>query len=500
MRRNEGGIALVLCILALMVLTGIAVGLLYMTDAETSINSNYRSSQQAYFAALAGVQSVRERMTLSNVAPHLITGPTTMPGGAASVMYVVNPASNSDTVTLPIITGTGSYADNELCTELTAQNVGCTQPSTSYALLSEDPPSYGGASTVPAMGQLNYKWVRITAKANAATAPYYANGSASGGGVQPNTQICWDDRFVEVPVTTLGLANCSAGGSGSNPPSQTPVYQLTSLAFTPSGASRMLQMEVAQDPPLTTRGAVDSQDSVNLNGKLTIDGYDYCTCSCTTDNKGVTTCTNRAGQVCDGSKYAIYASGTVDPPKPSETFASGQTPAVVQNQPWPWDLTALVNRFSPGAVAVTGSPYNWSCTGGNCGTQSNVTLGTLPASGPPLSPVSPSDAGYQITYVPGNVQISGSNSQGFGVLVVNGNLDIHGGFTFDGLIIVTGVISFTGGGSTGVNITGGVIAGQQSLVDNTLGGSITINYDFCALPQPDKTKPPRVLALRELNF
>src|SRR2546426_4183407 len=121
MRRNEGGIALVLCILALMVLTGIAIGLMYMTDAETLINSNYRSSQQAYFAALAGLQSVRERMTLDNAAPHLITGPTTMPGGAASVMYVVNPANASDTVTLGTITGAGSYSDNELCTELTAQ-------------------------------------------------------------------------------------------------------------------------------------------------------------------------------------------------------------------------------------------------------------------------------------------------------------------------------------------------------------------------------------------
>ena len=497
MRRNERGIALVLCILALMVLTGIAVGLMYMTDAETSINNNYRSSQQAYFAALAGVQSVRERMTLANVAPHLITGPATMPGGAASVTYVTNPASGSDTVTLPIITGTGSYADNELCTELTAQGVNCTLPATNYALLSEDPPSYGGASTVPAMGQINYKWVRITAKANGAAAPYYTNGSSASASL--GTQICWDG-VAEVPVTTLGVANCSAGGSGSNPPGWNPVYQLTALAFTPTGASRMLQMEVAQDPPLETHGAVDSQDHVSLNGKLTIDGYDYCTCNCTTDKKGVTTCTNRAGKVCDGSKYAIYASGSVDPAKPSEEFDSGQTPAIAQNQPWPWDLNALVNRFSAGAVAVTGSPYNWSCTGGNCGTHSNVTLGTLPASGAPLSPVSPSDPGYQVTYVPGDVQITANGSQGFGVLVVNGNLDIHGGFTFDGLIIVTGVISFTGGGSTGVNISGAVIAGQQSLSDNTLGGSVTINYDFCALPQPDKTKPPRALALRELNF
>ena len=51
-----------------------------------------------------------------------------------------------------------------------------------------------------------------------------------------------------------------------------------------------------------------------------------------------------------------------------------------------------------------------------------------------------------------------------------------------------------------MNIYGAVIAGQESLVDNVLGGSAVIDYDYCALPQPDKTKPPRTLAFRELNF
>jgi hypothetical protein len=37
-------------------------------------------------------------------------------------------------------------------------------------------------------------------------------------------------------------------------------------------------------------------------------------------------------------------------------------------------------------------------------------------------------------------------------------------------------------------------------VDNVLGGSVSINYDYCALPQPNKNKPPRVLSVHELNF
>src|SRR5712692_7044846 len=56
MRRNERGMALLLCILSLMLLTVIAAGMIYMTDSETMVNNNYRSSQQAYFAAMAGLQ------------------------------------------------------------------------------------------------------------------------------------------------------------------------------------------------------------------------------------------------------------------------------------------------------------------------------------------------------------------------------------------------------------------------------------------------------------
>src|SRR2546423_10350664 len=140
MRRSERGIALLLCILSLMVLTGIAIGMMYMTDSETMINANYRSSQQAYFSALSGLQSVRERMTPANVAPHLIVGPGATPGTPLSVVYVVNP-SPADVVDLAAITGPNNpFYDTELCTELNAQGQACAAPG--YApLVTEDPPS-----------------------------------------------------------------------------------------------------------------------------------------------------------------------------------------------------------------------------------------------------------------------------------------------------------------------------------------------------------------------
>lgn len=493
MRRNERGLALVTSILALMVLTGLAVGLVYMTSAETMINDNYKNSQQAYDAALAGLQNVRERMTPAATGTHAILAslPAAMPGsGGSTVLYVTNPKAGEAINTATISTSGSSFYDKELCTELVAQGRATTAtcaPAASDTTLAEDPAS---------LNTLNYKWVRVTLKANAGASPYFTNNVQNNSTAVNQTQVCWDG--TQQVLFGGAVTSCSNASSSV----YTPVYQLTSMSLTPTNSTRMVQMEVALDPPLQTRGAVDSQDHVTLNGSLTVNGYDYCQCNCVTDKKGNTTCTNRnTGAACTAanSNYAIYASNTVDNPNSSETFLSGQTPPVVQNQPWPYDLNSLVQQYAtaPGTVNVTSSPYSWNCNSG-CGTKPNANFGVPPAF-PPNPPGNPTGMTSQVTYIPGDVSLT-AGATGAGILIVNGNLDIHGGFNYYGLVIVTGVISFTGGGSQGVNIYGGIIAGQQSLVDNVLGGSAVINFDRCALPQRNDNQPPRVLAMRELSF
>ena len=506
MKRNERGIALLTALFALFLLTGIGIGLLYLTDSETLVNGNYRSSQQAYFAAMAGLQNVRERMTPANVAPHLVVGPPATPGNANSIVYVVNP----DAATVNPVAA-GPDQDNQLCTEFPAvSGGGCPGVgSNNYmAPIPDDTAAQLGVNPAT-FTALDYRWVRIERKVNATNAPYYAQGAANNGGVTPSTPICWNGAS-ELPLNSFpGDPSCSAG-TGSDPPGHTPVYVLTAFASTPNGATRVLQMEVAQDPPLVTHGAVDSQDHVNLHGSLTVNGYDFCSCTCTTTGNGnnqQTTCTNRVtgaiAPTCDGTHYSIYSASTVQNPNNSETLVAGTSPPVVQNQPWTWDVNELVQKYStaPGSVDVTGPPYNWSCTSGSCGTRSGASLGVPPTfpPDPPVNPVGPANMQSQITVVPGNVQLTGG-STGNGVLVVNGNLDIHGGLQFYGVIIVTGVISFTGGGSDHTNIYGAVIAGQQSYVDNTLGGSANISFDFCALPGGNRNFPPRALGLRDINF
>jgi hypothetical protein len=513
MKRNERGIALMTALFALLLLTGIGFGLLYMTDAETMINSNYRSSQQAYFAAMAGLQNVRERLTVADVAPHKLTqapvpapGNPATPGSAGSILYVINPGATPTTL------GSADY-DTQLQAEYTSLALGWPPAGNTYiAPFAPDDVGLqpGVNAAIYNLNPIPYRWVRVEQKLNGSNAPYYSTPIGTNG-ANAQTPICWNGAN-ELPLTLIGDPDC-AHGLGSDPPSHTPVYLLTAYASVPTNppTTRVLQMEVAQDPPLSTHGAVDSQDHVNLNGQLTVNGYDYCSCTCTTTGSGnnqTTTCTNRVtgaiAPTCDATHYSIYSASTVQNPNSSETLIAGTNPPVVQNQPWTWDVQELVQRFSttPGAVNVTNAPYNWNCSGGACGTQSNVTLGvppTFPPS-PANNPIGPANMQSQITIVPGNLQLTSNSSVGNGVLVVNGNLDIHGGLQFYGVIIVTGVISFTGGGSSGTNIYGAVIAGQQSYVDTTLGGSANINFDYCALPNGSTTQPPRSLALRDINF
>ncbi len=512
--KNQRGIALFISIFALLLLTAVAMGLMFLADTETNINNNYRITQQASTAAWGGLQEVRDRMMLINVAPHLLSAASVpaLPGAvpntatAASVMYLMNPVPG-DVVPDPTNSG-NRYFDTELCHESflgfggnPGTNVPCavSYPGGAWmTAVNSDNPFFGTNATP------SYKWVRINWKINNSLG--VAQFRVQPG--QPDvTAICWDGAH-QIPMPAGNVFCEDPAGKGP----QTTVYQLTSLAVTPTGARRMAQMEVAQQPPMITNAAVDSQDHVTLNGQLTVNGYDACSCACTTDKNGVTTCTNQPGKICDNTKWAIYSAGTVDNPNNSEQIIAGPNPPIAQNQQWKYDIPSLINNYKtdPNAIdaaqsCYTGGPIpcGYTCTGSptTCGTQAGQQFGVPPTfpPTPPDSPVGPANMAQQVTYVKGNLQITGG-SIGNGVLVVDGDLDIHGGLQFYGLILVKGVISFTGGGADKVNIYGSVLAGQESKVDTVLGGSAVINFDYCALPKGAKNRPPMVLSYRELNY
>ena len=119
-KKSEAGVALIMALLVLLVLSAIAAGLVYMTNTETMVNSNYRSEQVAYFAAKAGMEEARDRMMLNlpggyyfaNMVPNPL--PTKEPADSnGGVLYIVNEGNQPGTVQ-PWAAG-NAYMDDEIC-------------------------------------------------------------------------------------------------------------------------------------------------------------------------------------------------------------------------------------------------------------------------------------------------------------------------------------------------------------------------------------------------
>lgn len=526
--QKQRGVAMIVALLCLVLLAAIGMGLMFMADTENSVNNNYRDSQKAYFAARAGAENVRLQLAGSgslNAAALGLTMPVAASG--SGMIYVKNPTAGEPidpTAASGTTLLTNPYLDDQLCWEsyaglaLSAGTGGpcggtsgqsptqLLQASTSFTPITlATSPGINGTDALP------FKWVRITNKQNL-MGPL---GKRVVPAAADALQVCWDGgQEITIPVgqTCTGQV-----------PTAMPVWEITSLAVTPKlgqnpGARRMVQMEVALNPPLVPPAPISTQAPVNLQGSFILNAYDNCSCTCTpATNKTPMTC--GVGQpACVNSAHAVFTASTV-----SQTGASGQTTtsygtdptgtASVQNvNPWPANLNIdnLIAHYSPGAQMPS---FASSCTGTqnfnamppqylNCGTQTSQTFGTYPSS----LPIEPTPGSYtSVTeYIPGSVKLT-SAASGSGILIVDGDLEINGGLNWYGLILVRGQVSFTGGAGQSTNLYGAILAGKdvtatdQSVTDK-FGGSINFHYDVCALSGTGKGMPPHLIATHEVMY
>ena len=120
-------------------------------------------------------------------------------------------------------------------------------------------------------------------------------------------------------------------------------------------------------------------------------------------------------------------------------------------------------------------------TGGNRRVEPSASGGVCTKADPnnmgaPLAPASACGGYFPIVWVEGNLTINGV--QGQGVLIVNGDLDVQGGFQFYGPVIVKGRLSTQG---TGGHFQGGVIAANVNLNQTSILGNAIINFSSCAV-------------------
>ena len=89
----------------------------------------------------------------------------------------------------------------------------------------------------------------------------------------------------------------------------------------------------------------------------------------------------------------------------------------------------------------------------------------------------PCEGFFPIIYARGNLSLS-AQSKGQGILLVEGDLAVSGGFEFYGPVIVRGSLKTTGSGG---HFNGGVMAANVDLEQSTVLGDAVISYSSCAI-------------------
>jgi len=227
---GESGVALLIAIFVLMLVSVIAISLIVSAGTETALASNYRSSATVYYAAMAGLEEARQRLqskspdyfnnTTANFMP-----PAGTPLTLNSVRYIINQSGGDNPVPND---PTNAYYDAEYAKEF-IPNAITGVPDVQMI------PSISGSNADGLPGPV-FKWVRINAVTEASL-NLDVNHDAF---YDPNTLLYYD------PAHTDGHGNAQPSLIVSTLPPATAVQalEITSLAVLPNGSQKVLQYVV----------------------------------------------------------------------------------------------------------------------------------------------------------------------------------------------------------------------------------------------------------------
>jgi Tfp pilus assembly protein PilX len=247
------------------------------------------------------------------------------------------------------------------------------------------------------------------------------------------------------------------------------IYLVTSSGYT-GNSYRTVEAEVTKSPPITVPAPLYVKADAKIHGNSTdVSGIDLCGGS---DKPGIVTTKNPGSIDISGNPTIVGAGGT----SPNITYNGANL-----------DIDAMVNslkklaNFSYTVTSATHTGMNWG----------------TPTEGANLE--SPSTcAVHNIVYYDTNgtdIKLAGDSS-GCGILLVEGDLDVNGGFSWHGVIIVTGSVKYTGGG--GKQVTGGMLSGGTVDAD-VIGGNANIIYCSSAISNQTNSFPVRILSWRDLR-
>ncbi|MBV9146527.1 MAG: hypothetical protein JO065_11460, partial [Acidobacteria bacterium] len=245
-KNSERGIALLVALFALVLITAVGLGMIFSSNSELSVNSSFRQNHLAFFAARSGLEEARDRMRYKStdatnpaamgIEDLLYDDSTTPPtpklnplGQAKSAIYIVN-GNGID----PTNVNSALYFDDELCHEINnnvlvpnspgSYNIKCPHNANSLPLVggwatikqAEAVPNNGGA--------ISYAWTRINLKLQESTNPWCVLGfgicNPQAGPDAVADQVCYDGNREFVLSDALPLRDAPGGMGGVRPTEQ----------------------------------------------------------------------------------------------------------------------------------------------------------------------------------------------------------------------------------------------------------------------------------------
>jgi hypothetical protein len=450
-RLSEDGIALLIAIFVLLLISVVAIALIVSSGTETALGANYRTSSTVYYAAIAGLEEARGRLL-----PPLTKNPNYF--GAALIptpfpllrtVYVINRLPGENIVPWDI---TNPFYDNEYQAE---SNTAASSAS-SYPV-----PSVWDNNIQGIPGPI-FKWVRI----NAATEHTLFLQVNASGFYDNSIAIYYDPFHLD---TSLNPWPSLVVGSTST---AVQALEVTALASLPSGSKKTLQYLVAPVGPTTPLVGPPIVPSLSFPAALTMDG--------------------NAVLFSVPGAIAFLVSG-IDQNDPLNALPNGCTPGSNPVAGVGYTNSSDASQGNIGtAITIGGHPLNYTGLGGSTPNVLPVGgVGGLAASLQTVSglstlvqaitqnadvvingPATQSDmpAAMSITnpmtiVVNGDLTLSGWHNTGYGILLVTGTFTYDPDASWDGIVLVIGqgVISSHQGGA-------GTFYGAM-LVANTVGGT-----------------------------
>jgi hypothetical protein len=474
-RRSQAGVALLIAIFVLMLISVTAIALIISSGTETALAGNYRSSASTYYAALAGIEEARGRLLPSNpdyFGAFVAAPGTQLPLG--QVRYITNP--------------------------IAAENVLALYPDTQYdkefgngALAGATVQSTASVSTAAGIPGPPYKWVRINAITEQSL-----NLDVDGDNISPNdstTALYFDPAHID-PAT--GNPKPSLIVSTVPPSSAIQALEITALAALPNGSQKLLQYIVAPST-LNLNFTGSSSSNVSFPSALTLIGNNV---SFTGPNSAQFQVNGNDQCGASSAVYGIGYTNGIDskPNQGSYSGAGNQSPNIINlssvppNLQTPSGLDALVQTITQNADAVLTGPTD------------ETKLPSTMSSTNPMTIV-----------VNGDFDL-GSHSTGFGVLVVTGIFSYDTDSSWKGIILVIGqgVVQSNHLGNDNGEIDGAMLVaktrdssgnllpnlGSASFKSDLDGGGLGIYYSTCwlnASAGPQRPLKYQVLSYHQLS-